>query len=457
MNVIVVMMDSLRQDHVGAFGNDWIHTPHMDAFASEAMRFNNAYAEGLPTGPVRTALLTGRYTFMYRPWMPFLLSDFTIGEALTHEGYKTAWIGDCYHYNRRGINFQRGFEYYELIRGQEHDKWLIDESIPIETDKYFRSRPDEPERSARWKMHFEKYLRNISIRKTEEDFFPAQVTNATINWLDRQKKLDNIFLWVEYFDPHEPWDPPQKYRDLYEKDYQGQDIINPMAGPVEGYLTPEELEHIKALYAGEVTLVDHWLGVLYEKIRELGMLDNTMIVYLSDHGNPFGERGYIKKTGPWLHDDVSKIVCMVRHPKGLGAGKASNAIVQTPDLMPTVLELLEVDGPDTVQGESMLPLLKEETDSQRDFAYIGRFGDVWAIKNQKWSLIKYFKDGCGKHAGELELFNLKEDPGEQVNVLETHPEIACKMEQELLRFVKEMEDRPKGKDGEVLSIWEGHK
>ena len=454
MNVVVVVIDSLSADHVGAYGNDWIHTPHMDEFAKSACLFDQAYAEGLNTIPVRTAWFTGRFTFPYRPWMPLTFKDVALAEILAFEGYTCALIGDCYQNNKPRYNLQRGFEYVEWIRGQEFDKWIVDESIDVEAlvEKHFRPHPKYPEVSKKWRELFKQYLRNVSGRKTEEDYFPARVSTAAQNWLECQKKRDNLFLWVEFFDPHEPWDPPQKYRDLYEKDYRGQDLIDPVGGDVEGYLTPEELAHCRALYAGEVTMVDYWLGKLHAKVEELGMLDNTLMVYMADHGHPLGAQGYLKKVKHFLYNELVQIPFMVRHPEGWGAGERRRAITETPDVMPTILDALEVEAPDTVQGKSVLSVLKGEKERVREYAYCGHYGRSWAIKNEDWSLILYLKPDVDGKSG-VELFDLRKDPGERKNAAGEHREVACEMELKLRRFVAKLQNEPVPKDAEVPRRW----
>jgi len=454
MNVVVVVIDSLRVDHVGAYGNTWIRTPHLDEFANSACVFDQAYAEGLNTIPVRTAWFTGRFTFPRRPWMPLTFSDVALAEVLTFKGYNCALIGDCYQYHKPKYNLQRGFEYVEWIRGQEFDKWIVDESIDVEegVERHFKAHPGAPEQSARWRELFKQYLRNVSGRKTEEDYSPARVSLAAQDWLERQKRRDNLFLWAEFFDPHEPWDPPQKYRDLYEKDYRGQDIIDPVGGEIEGYLTREELAHCKALYAGEVTLVDHWVGKLYEKVAELGMEDNTLLIYMADHGHPLGDHGYMKKVRRYLHNELVRIPLMIRHPDGIGAGERREAITETPDVMPTVLDFLGVEAPDTVDGESLLPIVKSERKKIRDYAYCGHHGSTWAIKNADWSLMLYLKEDVDGKSG-VELFDLKADPNELENVVEKHPEVARGLEAELRRFVEGLLSKPRPRDAEVPRRW----
>jgi arylsulfatase A-like enzyme len=454
MNVIVIVADSLRQDHVGAYGNDWIHTPNLDAFAAEACRFNHSYPEGFATMPVRTAWFTGRYTFMCRPWQPLLLGDFTLSEALGRSGYTTAFIGDTYHYQSPRFNMLRGFEYTELIRGQEFDKWILDESIKVDVDPYWKDDPKQPERSEKNRGLFHQYQRNVSIRQSEEDYFPGRVTNAAVDYLGRRQKRkdpNDLLLWVEYFDPHEPWDPPQKYRDLYEKEFHCKDLIDPVPALTEGYLAEEELRHVRALYAGEVSLVDAWIGKLFDEIKARGLWDDSLIIVTSDHGHPLGDHGAIKKLIPWLYNELVRTPFIVKHPDGLMAGQSLDAIIQSPDMLPTILDFLDLEMPDSIQGESIIPLMRGEKEKIRDNAYCGFYDSSWAIKNQDWSYLRFMKRRNGKEGPEL--FDARNDPTEKTNIIDQHPDVAAKLNEELEGFIAKMRSLPPPENSVLPEHW----
>jgi arylsulfatase A-like enzyme len=183
------------------------------------------------------------------------------------------------------------------------------------------------ESDALWLPRFEQYLRNTAAQRGEEDSFVARVAREAVRWLEdqtqRQGRKDHLFLWVDCFDPHEPWDPPEPYRSMYDPGYRGQELIDPVPGVVAGYMTPDELRHTRALYAGEVTLVDRWVGILLDRMRELGIYDNSLIMHVSDHGEPFGEHGIVRKARPWDYEELVHIPWIVKHPLGWGRARAS--------------------------------------------------------------------------------------------------------------------------------------
>jgi arylsulfatase A-like enzyme len=427
MNVIMLINDTWRWDYLGCYGNDWIKTPNLDRLAAEGTLFEYFYPENLPTIPTRTTFFTGRFTFPFRGWQRLEPNDVLLAETLWNKGYSTAMVTDVYHLHKPSMAFERGFDFTRHIRGTEGDPYVIDTSIEVDVDKFYKG--DGKDKAV--KAQLEQYLRNVHDWKSEADTLVAQTLMAGAKWLEEQKKRNNLLLWVDCFDPHEPWGPPPPYNRMYtDPDYRGKDIIHPIPGPVEGYLTPEELNHIKMLYAGKVTLCDHWIGRFLDRVKELGLYDNSLIIFTSDHGAPFGEHGYIKKAQPGLHEELVHIPLIIRHPKGLGAGERIKALTQATEIMPTILDFLDQKLPRKVHGKSLLPLIAGEVDSIRDYAYCGHFKRNWNIRNHEWAFTLNFDKGA-----ENELYNLKEDPGEQNNLVASTPQKAMELELELRRFV----------------------
>ena len=198
-------------------------------------------------------------------------------------------IADTYHLFRDCHNFDRGFDGWWWIRGQEHDRYMTNPT-------------DDPEE--RQRIFDPQYLQNISLRRFEEDYFVAQTMRSAIKWLElNYNKHEKFFLHIDTFDPHEPWDPPVWYANMYDPEWKGGDVpgvayVRGVKRPAASELTEEQLKHLRALYAGEVTLVDRWVGMLLQKIEDLGLLENTAVIFTSDHGTYLGEHNYVGKNPP---------------------------------------------------------------------------------------------------------------------------------------------------------------
>jgi arylsulfatase A-like enzyme len=419
MNIIMIMIDSLRLDHVGCYGNQWIETPNMDRLAAESVVFENAYPEGLPTLPVRSSLFTGNYTLTNRFWQGLLPQDVTMAEILDEYGYVNAMITDTYHLFKPNMNYHRGFHAYEWVRGQEVDA--------------YKTRPHGVDLSRFMKPALEdtyivrvldQYFRNVAGRRSEEDYFPAQVMKKAVEWLeDNHGTNQPFFLHVDCFDPHEPWEPPPPFDTKYsDPDFDGPRIILPKGGPCD-WMTPEEIRFTRSQYAGEVSFVDKWLGYLLDHIRELGLLDNSLVVFLSDHGHPHGDHGAMLKMGDQLYSELLRIPLFVRFPDGRYAGSKVKGLVQVVDIFPTILDILgHSNETEFMQGKSFMPLVSGDAEKIRQYATMGFFSsEDRCIRDERWSFIR-------RPTGQIdELYDLAEDAGETRNLLKEFPEKAKKM------------------------------
>ncbi|MCD6470204.1 sulfatase-like hydrolase/transferase [Candidatus Bathyarchaeota archaeon] len=179
-----MVSDTLRRDYLGCYGNNWIHTEYLDKFAKESIVFDRAYISSFPTIPHRRDLFTGRYAFTYSRWIsdgsgPNLpRNEIILSQLLKQAGYTTMIIADTYHLFRDCHNFDRGFDGWRWIRGQEHDRYMTNPT-------------DDPE--VRQRIMDPQYLQNVSLRRFEEDYFVAQTMRSAIKWLElnynRHKKI----------------------------------------------------------------------------------------------------------------------------------------------------------------------------------------------------------------------------------------------------------------------------
>jgi arylsulfatase A-like enzyme len=416
MNCILVVLDTMRPDHIGAYGNQWIQTPNLDAFAAQGALFTRAYPESLPTLPFRRGLYSGARVFPFADhrnykgdfvgapgWGPLREQEHTLSEVLSAAGYRTALISDVYHQFKPSKNFHRGFQQWMFIRGQESDPYLsgpppdaalIESYMPLADD----ARPLEQRHGYRL---LRQYLMNVAPRRCEEDFFAPQVFRAAAAWLEQNRDAGRFFLTVESFDPHEPWDPPPYYRRLY--DDSGDEVRNV---PLSRYgsahpLTTAELKRVRANYAGEVTMVDRWFGRLMETAETLGLADDTMVVVVSDHGHCVGERGLISKQGHPMSREIADLVLLVRAP-GVSP-RRSAALLLSHDIPVTLLRWLGLEPPETMTGLDFSPVLRGQSESHRDHTTTA-WGPFVLVREGRW----WYNAFVGREAERL--YDVEADP-----------------------------------------------
>ena len=441
MNCIVISIDSLRYDHVGAYGNEWIQTPCLDALLRRAATFERMYVGSYPTLPNRLDLFLGKTTFPYYGWEPLPKDETTLAEVLTKHGYVTQIIYDTPHLTSAGRNFERGFVGWEWIRGQEGDTYrtdAMDYDWPAPKDK-LRGRP-----GAEFGHTYAQYMRNTRDFCKETDYFAAKLFQTSMDWLDRNARHDKFFLWIDCFDPHEPFAPPEPYETMYDPDYKGDVMPHPHYGHVKQLYSPRELKNIHARYAGEVVFVDRWVGQFVQKVEALGLLENTVVILCCDHGFYFGEHGLIGKPyNRWqpdsgdLYEEILRQPFCVLHPKGYGSARRFKQLALPSDVRPTVLDFLGIEDPAPGDGMSLGPLLRGQTRKHRPYVVSGRpLQPRWGVNpntitTDRWAMIH--QPGEPKHD---RLYDLEADPGQKCNVIRDNPKVAQRLARCFLEFLE---------------------
>jgi arylsulfatase A-like enzyme len=424
MNLICIMLDSFRQDHVSCYnrgkgpfeGVPACRTPNLDRFAESAIVFDNAYPQGLPTIPVRTELMTGHGTLPYRPWQPLTAEDVSVAQILRREGYVCGLISDCYHYRAPGMNFHRHFNAYRWVRGQEYDPWVSSPPRRSVDDYVNAGYPEE------WRARIAQFLANTDDFASESDWFPAKVFGDAADWLRKNRCHHRLFLWVDSFEPHEPWDPPKRMDTYTDAGYKGKRLIIPMGGAYRDWCTEEEARHIQGLYAGEAAFVDDQLGILFGALEAEGYYEDSVIFIVADHGHPLGDHGKFLKGADRMYNELLRVPFMVRLPGGRGA-RRSKALVQFPDVLPTLLDLLGFgDCIESMHGKSFRPVVEGDTDACREATITGYFqGADRCIRDERWSYVHRPADAPD------ELYDLENDPRERRNLIDEHPEEAQRL------------------------------
>lgn len=243
------------------------------------------------------------------------------------------------------------------------------------------------------------HLKERQYWKSDEDQHVAQVMKRAAQYVDEADRGKSFMLWIDSFDPHEPWDAPSVYdpdlKCMYDPEYKGKDMFLPLQGDVENLYTEEELNHVRMLYAEKVTNVDKWVGWFLEHLRKTGLEQNTTLLLVSDHGSPMGNgehgHGIMRKCRPWPYEELAHVPMIIRGP-GIPQGKRISSFVQSCDVAPTVLDALGVGAHPSMQGHSLLPLAKGEVDKVRDFAIAGYYRYSWSLITEDYSFIHWLKD-----------------------------------------------------------------
>jgi arylsulfatase A-like enzyme len=443
MNFVVITIDTLRYDFLGANGNQEIITPNLDRFAQQATCFDRVYAGSFPTIPYRTDVFTGRFGEPFHPWAPLSWEAVTLPEVMRNAGYVTMLIHDTPHLVNYGFGYDRPFHGWEMIRGQEVDRYR--------TDPVHRSDVKFDPAKMRFPETFgAQSVRNYFDFNIEEDHCTPRLFQTATRWLQRNRDHEKFFLWIDSFTPHEPWDPPQHYVDLYDPGYKGDVLTFPEYGSVADWPT-DEVKHMRALYSGLVTMVDRWVGYFLKQLEVMGLAENTAVIIDSDHGTYAGSRSLAGKPAPH-YDEIAHLIHMVRMP-GQTEQRRVQAIVQPPDLMPTILDLAGEQVPAEVelQGRSTVGAIRGAEIAGREFAVTGSAiarlpvqGAHAAVTTKEWSLFDF--DDPGRRM----LFHLSEDPGQEHNVIADNSAVAAELHDALIQFLGEHEASPA-----LIAFWQG--
>ena len=397
MNVILMVFDSLRKDCVGVYGSPpWgaVQTPHFDQFARESLVLTRAFPESLPTLPTRRALYTGQRVYPFVDadfrlkgdfvgapgWGPIPEEQATLAEMLRGAGYRTALIADVYHMFKPSKNYTRGFHQWMFLRGQETDPARSGPRLTQEQIDHWLPR----EMQNQWTISFiQQSIMNLHDRRREEDYFAPRVLREAALWLEQNQDADPFFLTIESFDPHEPWLVPSHYRKMYQP---GDGPEQVKSGYADTSAMPAELlARTQANYSGAVSLCDRWFGYLLEQMRVLGLLDDTMVIFTSDHGHSIGDGDYMGKRGYPSGREVFDVPLMVRFPGAEHAGATSDLFVQHHDVSAEILAQAGVQPPAPIDGRPFLDDALAGRPGHRDHATVA-WGSALTVVDGRWWL-----------------------------------------------------------------------
>ncbi len=461
-NVLLLMTDQHRFDVLGFAGNDKVNTPNLDKVASQGTVFDSAYSSCPSCIPARAKLMTGM-----SQWHTGILGmghgqpplrdmyDHTLAGELAQAGYYCKCVGKMHVYPQRSMF---GFHHIELDESSRH----IDPGFISDYERWFNDHKDGDYGMSEGR-DFNGWEGKPYDNPPElhPNIWTAQRSINFINDRDRSKPF---FLKTSFARPHSPYDAIPEYFEKYRNKDLPKAIIGDWAHIHDdpetarlsyawhGIKSDEQIQMARAGYYGNVEHIDHEIGQLLDFMEAQGILDDTLIIFTSDHGDMLGDHHMWRKT--YAYEGSAHIPMFVRLPKDL-QGKVkprSDKPVMLCDIMPTILDVLGIDIPAAVDGQSMLPLTKIEDCEWRDYMH-GEHCTCYSESEE----MQYLTDGKIKYiwfprTGREQLFDLKKDPYEQHD-LKNDPEYAEILTTIRLRMVRELEVRDWGlTDGDELVI-----
>lgn len=462
-NILLISSDQQHWNTLGCL-NPEIQTPNLDRLASEGTLFTRAYTVNPTCTPTRASMFTGKYPSQHGAWSlgtKLPESELTLGDILTEAGYETALVGKAHFQPLRGteefpslesypilqdLDFWRkfdhpfyGFRHVELARnhtdeahvGQHYAIWMEEKGLHNWRD-FFRPPTGNNDRQRRkWLIPEEFHY----------DAWIAERTNALLELYSRNN--DNFFLYASFLDPHPAYLVPEPWDEMYDPD----SLTVPSVAPGEHDKNPphfqltqqerpdfspwresgqglhgfhshlrdrEELARDIAIYYAMISLMDKYIGKILDRLEELGLAENTLVVFTTDHGHLYGQHGLVAK-GAFHYEDLIKVPFIVRYPGRTPAGARSDALQSLVDLSPTFLSVLGLNIPRAMTGLDQSAVWYGETERIRDHVIVENRHEPTTIHlktyvNERYKITVYYNREYG------ELFDLQEDPGEINNL-----------------------------------------
>jgi len=443
-NILVIMADQFRFDATSLNGG-WARTPTLDRIASEGVNFSNCFTNSPVCVPARISMATGLYPHNTNVWtnIRYVLPDHssTWTEVIKAAGYRTSVFGKT-HLHTHAIDDLRkrehvlrscGFDVIEEIAGPRASAWVMSRMTEQWQEKGFLDKYKEDFKD---RFATKPHVVRPSVLPLEL-YSDVYVADRTIEHLESYDRYEPWLCWLSFGGPHEPWDTPEPYASMYDPSSMPKPI-----GPAEGIagrprgdvdrpkghldlllcnkgpgkypyrpeFEPDDVARMRANYAGNVTLIDEQIGRVLRHLEERGVLDNTVIVFTSDHGEMNGDHGLIYKSN-FLNSAV-RVPLIVRTPDTLkkkSRRKSSDTFVEWFDVGPTLVELAGGRIGYRQFAKSLVPVISGEAKIHRTDA----LSEIWGehmIVDEQWKM------AINTEGRSYMLFNVVDDPHEQINL-----------------------------------------
>ena len=447
-HIIFVVTDQQRFDTIGAWGYDHMVTPTLDRLANESISFRQAYCPGATCVASRAAIFTGMYphttgVYSFDPWG----NHRNWVQDLSDSGYSCVNIGKM-HLTPRDT--PGGFQDRVIVENPTN-KTLDNGGADDDWGKYMTfhgvKRPnDRNQADSDWL----KKCQGVVWHEEERFHSDVFIGNSALSWIRSHQGDKPLFLQVGFTGPHEPWDPLPRHLDLYRDKEMPPRVLR--EGELEekppqhlAHLdmhattahesqidlrgrTDGELDEMKRHYYGNISTVDEKLGEILDALEERGWLENSLLIFCSDHGEMLGDHGLAYK---WLmYDPIVHIPLMIRTPKSVNNPSETHDLTSLMDLGPTILEAAGVPVPTYLEGRSLMPYLNGEEVNPRKYVFCEDNYQIM-MRSDTHKMVYYI----GQEEGEL--YDLAEDPGELWNLWDKseYAEVKSKMLVDLLEWM----------------------
>jgi arylsulfatase A-like enzyme len=411
-NVVIVLLDSLNRHMLGAYGGTEFSTPNLDRFAARSTRFTNHVTGSLPCMPARHDILVGALDFLWKPWGSIELWEESITATLRRADVATMLVSDHPHlFETGGENYHTDFSGWDYQRGHEGDPWktyrdpsavgaptLALDGRPLITNAadggwFLRDQLGIADTS----FGHRHYDDSRSWFRAEEDFPGPRTMASAASWLRHASRAhDRWMLFVDEFDPHEPFDTPEPWASMYDADPIGLDqarLIWPpyiVGGTTKGAITEAQARQIRNNYGAKLSMIDHHFGSILDELDAQDLWDSTAVIVCTDHGHYLGDR---RATGAPGDDAVNDIwgkpaipqfeplghtPLMIHWPAGAtehSPAATVDALTTNVDINATIADAFGVTPSHRTHGRSLVPLLTGDAESVRDWAIGGVYGN----------------------------------------------------------------------------------
>ncbi|WP_062104524.1 sulfatase family protein [Bacillus niameyensis] len=464
-NILLITSDQQHWDTIGAFNKE-ISTPNLDRLVKEGTTFNRAYCPNPTCTPSRASIITGMYPSQHGAYsIGTKLSEekTTIGELLQKNDYKTALVGKAHFQPLASTEEYPSLEAYPLLQDLEFWKHFDEEFYGFQDVDLARNHTNEAHVGQHYALWLEEngcdnwrdyYLPPTGTMDRSEKYnwkipekyhyntWIAERTNARMT--EYSEKDEPFFVWASFFDPHPPYLVPEPWDTMYDPEkltlptlVPGEHAKNPphfqlsqeknpdfssymetnignIGFHSHAHVTEEEARKNMAVYYGMISMMDKYIGKILDRLDELGIADETIVVFTTDHGHFFGQHGLHDKGG-FHYEDVLKLPFLVRYPNHVASGQMSTAMQSLVDLAPTLLSFSGGNIPSTMTGVDQREVWCGKKESARDHVICEYRTQPTAVHmktfiDERYKLTIYYNREFG------EIFDLQEDPQELNNL-----------------------------------------